>query len=80
MFYDVTTSEDPIIERLAVENAGDVYATGNIHTYIHTYIHCMNFPFKQGLQYITLFTQYIHTFSITVTQIYIHFQIALLHN
>jgi hypothetical protein len=37
MFYDVTTSEDPIIERLAVENAGDVYATGYIHTYIHTF-------------------------------------------
>ena len=28
MFYDVTTSEDPILERLAVENTGDVYATG----------------------------------------------------
>ena len=37
MFYDVTTKDDPIIEKLAVENTGDVYATG--HTYIHTYIH-----------------------------------------
>jgi translation initiation factor 3 subunit D len=30
VFYDVTTSEDPIMERFAVENAGDVYATDAI--------------------------------------------------
>lgn len=30
VFYDVTTSEDPILERLAVENVGDVYATDSI--------------------------------------------------
>jgi hypothetical protein len=32
LFYDVTTSEDPILERLAVDasNMGDVYATGAI--------------------------------------------------
>lgn len=30
IFYDVTSGEDPVLERLAVENAGDVYATDAI--------------------------------------------------
>jgi translation initiation factor 3 subunit D len=30
VFYDVTTGEDPILERFAVDNVGDVYATDTI--------------------------------------------------
>jgi translation initiation factor 3 subunit D len=30
VFFDVTTGEDPVLERLAVEQVGDVYATDTI--------------------------------------------------
>jgi len=30
VFYDVTTGEDPILERFAVDNVGDVYATDTV--------------------------------------------------
>lgn len=30
VFVDVTTSEDPVLERLAIEQAGDVFATDSI--------------------------------------------------
>lgn len=30
VFYDVTSSEDPVLERFAVDNVGDVYATDTI--------------------------------------------------
>ena len=72
MFYDVTTKEDPIIEKLAVDNTGDVYATGHYYqTYIHTYSNFRNLCSSPFIGYKYIMHMCIETLTYLHTNTYI---------